>query len=116
MADKSLEDDIYILALENAVKHKAVPRAGAILGSVMGTHPELRSQAKEINQMLPAILSKVEALSPEQREAELNRLNPDAIGKMHEKKERVHELPELPDAEKGVVMRFAPNPSGPLPM
>lgn len=114
MAESTLENDIYILALENAVKHKAVPRAGAILGMVMGTHPELRSQAKEINAMLPAVLAKVEALTPEVREAELNRLNPDAIGKMHEKKERVHELPALPEAEKGVVMRFAPNPSGPL--
>ncbi|HJJ55344.1 MAG TPA: glutamate--tRNA ligase family protein, partial [Methanocorpusculum sp.] len=114
MADNSLENDIYILALENAVKHKAVPRAGAILGSVMGAHPELRSQAKEINALLPEILAKVEALTPEAREAELNRLNPEAIGKMHEKKERIHELPTLPDAEKGVVMRFAPNPSGPL--
>ena len=114
MADSSLENDIYILALQNAVKNKAVPRAGAVLGSVMGAHPELRSQAKEINALLPAILAKVEALSPEDREAQLRELNPEAIEKMHEKKERIHELPALPDAEGGVVMRFAPNPSGPL--
>ena len=63
MADSNLENDIYILALQNAVKNKAVPRAGAVLGSVMGAHPELRSQAKEINAMLPVILAKVEALS-----------------------------------------------------
>ncbi|MBQ3570348.1 MAG: glutamate--tRNA ligase [Methanocorpusculum sp.] len=114
MADSSLENDIYILALQNAVKNKAVPRAGAVLGSVMGAHPELRSQAKEINALLPAILAKVEALSPEYRESQLRELNPEAIEKMHEKKERIHELPALPDAEGGVVMRFAPNPSGPL--
>ena len=114
MPDSTLENDIYILALQNAVKNKAVPRAGAVLGSVMGAHPELRSQAKEINALLPAILAKVEALSAEEREAKLRELNPEAIEKMHEKKERNHELPELPDAEKGVVMRFAPNPSGPL--
>ncbi|HJJ62579.1 MAG TPA: glutamate--tRNA ligase [Methanocorpusculum sp.] len=114
MADSNLENDIYILALQNAVKNKAVPRAGAVLGSVMGAHPELRSQAKEINAMLPAILAKVEALSAEEREAQLRELNPEAIEKMHEKKERIHELPTLPDAEGGVVMRFAPNPSGPL--
>ncbi len=114
MADTNLHDDIYLLALENAVKHKAVPRAGAILGSVMGTHPELRSQAKEINAQLPAILAEVEALSIDEREAKLRELNPESIEKMHEKKERSHELPELPDAEGGVVMRFAPNPSGPL--
>ncbi len=114
MADSNLENDIYILALQNAVKNKAVPRAGAVLGNVMGAHPELRSQAKEINAMLPAILAKVEALSAEEREAQLRELNPEAIEKMHEKKERIHELPTLPDAEGGVVMRFAPNPSGPL--
>ena len=114
MADSNLENDIYILALQNAVKNKAVPRAGAVLGSVMGAHPELRSQAKEINAMLPAILAKVEALSAKEREAQLRELNPEAIEKMHEKKERIHELPTLPDAEGGVVMRFAPNPSGPL--
>ena len=68
MADSTLENDIYILALQNAVKNKAVPRAGAVLGSVMGAHPELRSQAKEINALLPAILAKVEALSAEERE------------------------------------------------
>ncbi len=114
MTDAGLENDIYILALQNAVKNKAVPRAGAVLGSVMGAHPELRSQAKEINALLPAILAKVEALTPEAREEQLRELNPEAIEKMHEKKERVHELPTLPDAEGGVVMRFAPNPSGPL--
>ncbi|MDO5843852.1 MAG: glutamate--tRNA ligase, partial [Methanocorpusculum sp.] len=114
MADTDIRNEIYILALENAVKHKAVPRAGAILGSVMGGHPELRPKAKEINMMLPDILKEVEALSTEEREAKLRELKPDAIEKMHEKKERIHELPELPDAENGVVMRFAPNPSGPL--
>lgn len=114
MEDSSLENDIYIMALQNAVKNKAVPRAGAVLGSVMGSHPELRSEAKSINAMLPAILAKVEALTPAEREEKLRELNPEAIEKMHEKKERIHELPTLPDAEKGVVMRFAPNPSGPL--
>ncbi|MDU9376089.1 Glutamine--tRNA ligase [Methanocorpusculaceae archaeon Sp1] len=114
MSDTNIRDDIFLFALQNAVKHKSVPKAGAILGSVMGAHPELRSQAKEINAMVPAILAEVEAMSVEEREAKLTALSPEMIEKMHEKKERVHELPELPEAEGGVVMRFAPNPSGPL--
>lgn len=114
MSDTNIRDDIYLFALQNAVKHKSVPRAGAILGSVMGAHPELRPQAKEINAMLPEILAEVEAMSVEEREAKLTALSPEMIEKMHEKKERVHELPELPEAGNGVVMRFAPNPSGPL--
>ena len=114
MSDTNIRDDIYLFALQNAVKHKSVPKAGAILGSVMGAHPELRPKAKEINAMLPAILAEVEALSIEERETRLTALSPEMIEKMHEKKERVHELPELPEATGGVVMRFAPNPSGPL--
>ena len=114
MSDTNIRDDIYLFALQNAVKHKSVPKAGAILGSVMGAHPELRPQAKEINAMLPEILAEVEAMSVEEREAKLTALSPEMIEKMHEKKQRVHELPELPEAGNGVVMRFAPNPSGPL--
>ena len=67
MSDTNIRDDIYLFALQNAVKHKSVPKAGAILGSVMGAHPELRAQAKEINAMLPAILAEVEAMSVEER-------------------------------------------------
>ncbi|HJJ27829.1 MAG TPA: glutamate--tRNA ligase [Methanocorpusculum sp.] len=115
MTDTDIKSEIFILALQNAVKNKAVPRAGAVLGSVMGAHPELRSKAKEINMMLPDILKEVEAIPEDQREAKLTELNPAAVEKMHEKKTaRVHTLPELTDAEGGVVMRFAPNPSGPL--
>ena len=114
MSDTNIRDDIYLFALQNAVKHKSVPKAGAILGSVMGAHPELRPKAKEINAMLPEILAEVEAMTIEEREAKLTALSPEMIEKMHEKKERVHELPDLPEADGGVVMRFAPNPSGPL--
>lgn len=114
MSDTNIHDDIYLFALQNAVKHKSVPKAGAILGSVMGAHPELRPKAKEIDAMLPEILAGVEAMSVEEREAKLTDLSPEMIEKMHEKKERIHELPDLPEADGGVVMRFAPNPSGPL--
>ncbi|GAA5261704.1 glutamate--tRNA ligase [Methanocalculus sp. MC3] len=101
-------------ALQNAVKHKSVPRAGAVIGAVLGSHPELRSRAQELNGMIQSVLADVEALSPEEREARLLSLAPDLIASMHQKKERSCELPPLPDADGGVVMRFAPNPSGPL--
>ncbi|MDR3102284.1 MAG: glutamate--tRNA ligase [Methanocalculaceae archaeon] len=114
MFDTNIRDDIFLFALQNAVKHKSIPKAGAILGSVMGAHPEFRPRAEEINAMLPEILAEVGAMSVEERQANLTALLPEMFEKMPEKKERVHELPELPDAENGVVMRFAPNPSGPL--
>ncbi|MCP1715545.1 glutamyl-tRNA synthetase [Methanocalculus alkaliphilus] len=101
-------------ALQNAVKHQNVPRAGAVIGAVLGKHAELRSRAKELNAIIGSVLAGVEALTHEEREARLAAIAPDLIASMHEKKEKSADLPPLPDADGGVVMRFAPNPSGPL--
>ncbi|HJJ89675.1 MAG TPA: glutamate--tRNA ligase, partial [Methanocorpusculum sp.] len=114
MFDTNVRDEIYLFALQNAVKHKSIPNAGAILGALMNAHPELRPNAKEISIRIPEILTTVEAMSIEERKEKLTSLAPEMIKKMHEKKGRTHELPELPGADKGVIMRFAPNPSGPL--
>ncbi len=101
-------------ALQNAVRHADVPRAGAVIGAVLGAHPELRSRAKELNEIIGSVLSDVKSRTPEEREKRLMSIAPDLYASMHQKKERTIDLPPLPDAEDGVVMRFAPNPSGPL--
>ena len=104
-----------IHALSNAVAHNNVPKAGTVLGMLMGKHPEFRSQAKEMSAILAEILKEVEALSPEERVARLEKLAPELLNVKKEKKEKVHELRALKNVgENGVVMRFAPNPSGPL--
>lgn len=106
---------LLIAALSNAVKHKSVPSAGAVMGAVMGTHPEMRSKAGEIKGLLGSVLNEVSSLSPEEREIKLQSIAPDQYGALFEKKEKKKTgLPDLPGSEGGVVMRFAPNPSGPL--
>jgi glutamyl-tRNA synthetase len=112
--DEEVRQILKQYALQNAVKHKSVPRAGAVVGAFLGANPELRSRAKELNAIIGSVLADVEALTPEEREEELIRSAPDLATSMHQKRERSTELPPLPDAEGGVVMRFAPNPSGPL--
>jgi glutamyl-tRNA synthetase len=52
-------------ALQNAVKYKAAPNAGAVMGKLMGEHPELRSQAKEVSPLVKEVLAKVERTGPE---------------------------------------------------
>ena len=102
-------------ALQNAVKHKSVPAAGAVMGAVMGNHPELRSRSGELKALLGDVIGEVASLSPDQQEELLARIAPDLLTALSEKKEkRRHTLPDLPGAEGGVIMRFAPNPSGPL--
>ena len=49
MAGDDPKEILFLCALQNAVKHGGVPQAGAVIGMVMGAHPELRSRAKEVS-------------------------------------------------------------------
>jgi len=105
---------LFLCALQNAVKHGGVPQAGAVIGMVMGAHPELRSRAKEVSALAKEAIAGVAALSPEERVVLLQTRAPAMYASLSEKHEHKKVLPDLEKAEKGVVMRFAPNPSGPL--
>ena len=107
-----LEEIIYKHALLNAAKHKGSANPGAVMGSIMANEPELRSKAKEIGPMSGKIVAKVNALSPEEQAAEMEKLD---IA-VEDKKPKAKEvgLQELPGTHENIVLRFAPNPSGPL--
>ncbi|MGD9937329.1 MAG: glutamate--tRNA ligase [Methanoregulaceae archaeon] len=109
-----LAERLLVHALENAVRHRSTPRAGAIIGAVMGRYPEHRSQAKEAKALIDGVIAEVDALSHEEREARLVAIAPELLEAREEQVRDRYALPPLPDAENGVVMRFAPNPSGPL--
>jgi len=80
----------------------------------MGAHPELRSRAKEVSALAKEAIADVAALSPEERVVLLQTRAPAMYASLSLKHEHKKVLPDLEKAEKGVVMRFAPNPSGPL--
>jgi len=105
---------LFLCALQNAVKHGGVPQAGAVIGMVMGAHPELRSRAKEVSALAKDAINAVATLSPEERIAMLRTRAPDMFDALSDRHEHKKVLPDLEKAENGVVMRFAPNPSGPL--
>ncbi|MDO5815325.1 MAG: glutamate--tRNA ligase [Methanobrevibacter sp.] len=107
-----LEEIIYKHALLNAAKHKGSANPGAVMGSIMSNEPELRSKAKEIGPMSGKIVAKVNALSPEEQASEMEKLGIEVQDKKPKKKETG--LQELPGTHENVVLRFAPNPSGPL--
>ncbi|MBN1431243.1 MAG: glutamate--tRNA ligase [Methanomicrobiaceae archaeon] len=105
----------YIHALSNAVEHDNVPKAGAVLGLLMGKHPEFRSRAKEMSGILNEVLQEIEDMTPAGRREKLSELAPELLDQKKEKKTRERGLRELKNVgDNGVVMRFAPNPSGPL--
>lgn len=108
-------DDIKILikkyALQNAVKYNKLPQAGPVMGKVMASQ-ELRTRAKEVNSLVKEVLDEINRMSPDSWEEELNRLAPELIAELKDKKEPDKGLPPL-DIKGQLVMRFAPNPNGP---
>ncbi|WP_295115794.1 glutamate--tRNA ligase [uncultured Methanobrevibacter sp.] len=107
-----LEEIVYKHALLNAAKHKGSANPGAVMGSIMSNEPELRSKAKEIGPLAGKIVAKVNALSPEEQSSEMEKYGVEVQEKKHKAKEVG--LQELPGTHENIVLRFAPNPSGPL--
>ncbi len=106
-----LEEIVYKHALLNAAKHKGSANPGAVMGSIMANEPELRSRAKEIGPLAGKIVAQVNILSSDEQASEMEKYGVE----VHEKK-KVKEvgLQELPGTHENIVLRFAPNPSGPL--
>jgi glutamyl-tRNA synthetase len=114
MAGEDPKELLFLCALQNAIRHGGIPQSGAVVGMVMGAHPELRSRAKEVAALAKEAITDVAALPPEERIVKLQALAPDMYEALFAKHEHKKVLPDLECAEQGVVMRFAPNPSGPL--
>ncbi len=114
MAGEDPKGLLFLCALQNAVKHGGVPQAGAVVGMVMGAHPEFRPRAKEVAALAKEAIADVAALSSDDRIRKLQALAPEMYEALFEKHEHRKVLPDLEGAKNGVVMRFAPNPSGPL--
>lgn len=106
-----VEDLVYRYALMNAVKHKGKANPGAVMGAVMSNEPELRKRAPEVKEAVQAAVEKVNSLTPEEQQSEMERLGLEIRERKQKKRQG---LRDLPDVKGEVVLRFAPNPSGPL--
>lgn len=106
-----LEKIVYKHALLNAAKHKGNANPGAVMGSIMSQEAELRSRAKEIGPIAGKIVGQVNKLSPEELASEMEKYDVEVKEKKTKKEVG---LQELPGSHENIVMRFAPNPSGPL--
>ena len=109
-----LKRALFLFALQNAVKYKSVPRAGTVIGMVLGKYPEFRGRAKDAAVLVKEAINEVSSLPLARQEELLESLAPELAEDLERPKEHFRDLPALEQAEGGVVMRFAPNPSGPL--
>jgi len=106
------------LAIQNAIEYegKAVP--GSVIGRVMATMTDLRQYGNIVSPMIIQAVKEANSIAASQGVNALIEIlqneAPHLLVK-REKKERRTGLPELVNAVKGeVVLRFAPNPNGPL--
>lgn len=104
-------------SLQNAVEYNGSGQPGSVLGRILGERTDLRNRAKELKRLVEIEVEIANTLAHEKgvdaaRKA-LEETNPEALNRQKQAK-RVG-LKDLPNAEKGkVVLRFAPNPNGPL--
>lgn len=101
------------MCLQNAVQHDGKCEPKGLVGRIMAAHPEHRANAAGVMAALQQAGAAVNAMSLPEQQAALQAEAPELL--TVQKKERRVGLKELPNAVKGkVVMRFAPNPNGPL--
>lgn len=101
-------------ALQNAIQYDGKADKKSVLSKFLGAHPEWRENIKEIMPELDNVLEEVNNLSLEAQQQDLSQVAPELLAQPVRSKEKgLPELSNLP-SEGGVVMRFAPGPSGPL--
>lgn len=102
------EYEILRFVLDNAVRYEGKADIGSVMGIILGAHPELKNKAKELIPEIKKIVDEVNKLSLEEQKAKLEELG-DVV---RPEKEEGDKIPKL-NSNK-VVVRFAPNPNGPL--
>jgi len=101
-------------ALYNALKHGGKAQVDAILGPMMGEHPEFREHGDAVPGVVAPVVQRVNGMSASEQRARLAELAPERVADLDSDGDEQHPLPDLPDAEEGAVrMRVAPNPNSP---
>lgn len=106
---KNLSEKARAYALKNALAHDGKAQVGAVISPLFIEglkKDEVSKYAKEISK----IVSEVNSLSLGEQQKEFEKL--DFIVSERKGREGLEELPNV--GKKGVIMRFAPSPSGPL--
>ena len=101
----AMDEIVKKYVLYNSVKYEKVD-ANSVIGKIIAENPELKKDIKNLIKKINEAIKEVSKLSLEQK----NKILDDYSFK---KKEEKREL-ELNNVHGKVVMRFAPNPNGPL--
>lgn len=110
--EEQLKELLFKYALLNAVQHKGHAQSGAVIGVIMASHPEYRGEASKVAEFAKEIVGKINSMTLNEQNSEIQRRGIQTSIK--KKKTENKKLIDLPNVSGEVVLRFAPNPSGPL--
>lgn len=96
------------LALLNAVKHKGKANPGALVGGILGTYPDLKSDMKSLMSKVNEIVKEVNSLDLETQEKQLLEIDPEALENKEEKRD-IFDFLGIKEGDK-VKTAFPPGP------
>jgi len=103
-------------ALQNALEYDGAGQIGSTLGRLLAERQDLRSRAKELSSVVNDEVAKANSLIHSEGAASVRTLieniDPEAVQRTKQTKRKG--LKPLDNISAGVVLRFAPNPNGPL--
>ena len=116
--DEETETMLWHMAIQNAIEYSGKAAPGSVIGRIMSMRQDLRPYGKILSPIIAQKVSQANDLASEQGLDYLRKILADEAPELLEEREKQVKregLPELKNAEKGkVVLRFAPNPNGPL--
>ncbi len=115
--DSDIKDVVRKYALQNALEYNGNGKPSSVLGRIMSERKDLRTMAKKLSSLIESEVNIANEIASkegvESIKKILKKLNPDAL--VRKKQIRRTGLPDLLNTEnKEIILRFAPNPNGPL--
>ena len=109
-------DAVRKYALQNAVEYGGKGQSGSVLGRVLAEREQLRNRVKSLLLLVEKEVTRANSIAREDGiegvRKELQSLAPEALDRERHKKNEG--LRDLPGNTSEVILRFAPNPNGPL--
>ena len=116
--DEATDTMLWHMAIQNAIEYSGKANPGSVIGRIMGMRQDLRQYGKSLSPLIAKKVSQANNLAGEKGLDYLTQILQSEAPHLLEEREkqtRREGLPELNSAQKGkVVLRFAPNPNGPL--
>lgn len=97
-------------ALANAIKYQGKAESGSVLGKILIEKPEFKKDIKTIKKIIDEMVIEINKMKLDDQKKELESLG----GVVKEKKQMEKDMIPLLKVKYDFVVRFAPNPNGPL--